>query len=111
MVLAVFAQIASVGVDDCGGVVINAGHFHFVDRDNQNHLIFFREFLHQGDGGAVGNALGQFIPAGLLLGTEIRAVEKFLEAQDLYFFLSRGGNETLVLGDHFLFYVGKQIFL
>src|SRR5215472_16040907 len=46
VVLAVFAQIASVSVDDRGGVVINTGHFDFVDRHNKRHLKFFREFLH-----------------------------------------------------------------
>src|SRR5207253_11130012 len=36
VVLAVFAQIAAVSVDDRGGVVINAGHFHFVDRSEEH---------------------------------------------------------------------------
>ena len=75
VVLAIFAQITSVGVDHRSGVVINAGHFDFVDGNNKNHLIFFRELLHQGDGGAVGDALGEFIPAGLLLRTKIRTVK------------------------------------
>src|SRR6266568_1234621 len=110
VVLAVFAQITSVGVNHGGGVVINAGHFDFVDGNDEDHLIFFRKFLHQADSGAVGDALSKFIPAGFLLGTKIRAVKKFLKAEDLYFFLSGGGNEAFVLGNHFLFYVGKRMF-
>src|SRR5207245_1515211 len=110
VVLAVFAQITSVGVNHGGGVVINAGHFDFVDGNDEDHLIFFRKFLHQADSGAVGDALSKFIPAGFLLGTKIRAVKKFLKAEDLYFFLSGGGNEAFVLGNHFLFYVEKRIF-
>jgi len=32
MVLAVFAEVATIGVDDRGGVEVDAGHFDFVDR-------------------------------------------------------------------------------
>ena len=46
VVLAVFAQIMAISVDDRGGVVINAGHVHFVDGHNENHLVLFRQFLH-----------------------------------------------------------------
>ncbi len=108
--LAIFAQIMAVGVDDGGGVVINAGHLDFVDGHNENHLMFLGEFLHQRDGGAVGNAFGQLIPAGFLLGTKIRAIKELLEPEDLHFFLGGIGNEALMFGDHLLFYVGEQIF-
>ena len=105
VVLAVFAQIAAVSVDDRGGVVINAGHFHFVDWHDKRHLIFFRKFLHERDGGAFGDALGELVPASFLFGAKIRTIKKLLEAEDSYFFLGGGGDEVLVLGDHLLFYV------
>ena len=73
--IARLAQIASVGVNHGGGVVINAGHLHFVHGNDQDHLKFFREFLHQGDGGAVGDVLGELIPASFLLRAKIRAVK------------------------------------
>ena len=90
VVLAIFAQVAAVGVDHGGRVEINAGHFDFVDGHDEDHLMFLREFLHVRDGRAIGHGLGQFVPARLLLGAKIGAVEKFLQAEDLHFFL-RGG--------------------
>src|SRR5215468_5214000 len=110
VMFAIFAQITSVGVDDRGSIVIDAGHLDLVNRDNENHLMFFRQFLHQANGGAVGDAFGEFIPAGFLLGAKIRAVKKFLKAEDFYFFLGSRGNQVLMFRNHFLFYVGKQIF-
>jgi len=70
-VLAVFAEIAAVGVDDCRGVEVDAGHLDLVDRDDEHHLVLFRELLHQRDRGAVRDALGQLVPASLLFGAEV----------------------------------------
>jgi hypothetical protein len=75
VVLAVFAQIFAVGVDDRGGVEVEAGHLLFVDRDHDHHAVFGGDLLHQLRGGSVGNALGQVVPADVLLGAEIRTVE------------------------------------
>src|SRR6266481_2684841 len=108
MVLAVFAEVAAVPVDDCGGVEIDAVHFDFVSGHNEDHLIFLSELLHERDRGAVGNTFGQFIPTGLLLGAEVRAIEKLLEAEDLHLFLGGIGNQALVLGDHFLLDIGER---
>jgi len=103
VVLAVFAEVAAIGVDDCGGVEIDAGHFDFVDGDYEDHLILFCELLHVGYGGAIGDWLGEFVPAGLLLGAEIGAVEELLEAEDLDFLFCGGDDQVFVLGHHFLF--------
>src|SRR6267154_1297062 len=111
MVLAVFAEVAAIGVDDCGGVVVDAGHFDFVDRDNKNHLVFLSELLHGRDGGAAGDFFRQLVPTGLLLGAKIGAVEKFLKAEDLHFLLGGIGDQALVFGDHLLLDVRERIFL
>src|SRR5882762_8022016 len=108
VVLAVFAEIAAVGVDDCGGVEVDAGHLDLVHWDDEHHLMFFRELLHQRDRGAVRDAFGQFIPASLLFGAEVGAVEKLLQAEDLHLFLCGIGDQALVLGDHFLFDFGER---
>src|SRR5439155_15382625 len=39
VVLAVFAEVAAVSVNDGGGVEVNAGHFHFVNGDDEDHLV------------------------------------------------------------------------
>src|SRR6266478_3708925 len=103
VVLAIFAEIAAVGVDHRGGIVVHAGHFHFVDGHDEHHLVFLRQLLHARDRGAVGDALGQLVPAGLLFGAKVGAIEKFLEAEDLHFLLGSVGDQPFVLGDHFLF--------
>src|SRR5258708_2279116 len=109
VVLAVFAQITAVGVNDRGGVEINAGHLDFVDRDDEDHLVLLSKLLHGCDGGTVGDFLGELVPASLLFGAEIRAVEKFLEAEDLNFLLGGVGNQALVLGDHLFPDVSKRV--
>src|SRR5258708_3958453 len=43
VVLAVFAEIAAIGVNDRGSVEVDAGHFDFVDRNDKNHLVFLRD--------------------------------------------------------------------
>src|SRR6266481_1712749 len=108
VVLAVFAQIAAVGVDDRSGVEVDAGHLDLVNRDDEDHLVLLGELLHHGDGGAVGDAFGQLIPASLLFGAEIRAVEELLQSEDLHFFLCGIGDQALVLGDHFLSDFGER---
>ncbi len=98
--LAVLAQIAAVGVDHGGRVVINAWHLLFVHRNHHHHAMLGRNFLHQTDGRAVGDALGQFVPPGILLRTKIGAVKKLLQAENLR--LLAGGliDQFQVLVDH-----------
>ncbi len=66
------------------------------------------ELLHARDCWAVRDALGQLVPAGLLFGAEVRAVEKLLQSEDLHFFPGGVGNQALVLGDHFLLDFGER---
>src|SRR6266849_1944781 len=109
VVLAVFAEIAAAGVNDRSGVEIDAGHVDFVDGHDEHHLVFLRELLHLRNRWAAGDLLGQLIPASLLLGAEVRAVEKLLQAEDLHFLLGRLGNQALVLDDHFFLDVGERV--
>src|SRR5258706_1574774 len=111
VVLAIFSQVAAVGVDHRRGVVVDAGHFHFIDRHDKHHLVLFRQLLHARDGRPVWHALSQFIPARLLLGAEVRTVEEFLEAEDLDLLLGGVGDQALVLGDHFFLDVTERHFL
>ena len=83
MVLAVLAQVGAVGVDDGSGVVVNAGHFDFVDRDDDDHVVLLGVFAHQLGGGTVRDLLGQVVPLGILRRAEVGAGEDFLEAQHL----------------------------
>src|SRR3989442_2083075 len=67
VVLAVLAEVAAIGIDDRGGVEVDAGHLDFVDGDDQQHLVFLGELLHFRDGRACGNLLVESIPTGLLM--------------------------------------------
>src|SRR6266699_4932794 len=109
VVLAVFAEVAAVSVNDRSGVEVDAGHLHFVNGNDKDHLVFFGQLLHERHGGPVGDALGQLIPAGLLFRAEVWAVEKLLEPQDLHFFLRGIGDQALVLGNHFFLDVRQRI--
>src|SRR5260370_318884 len=75
MVLAVLAKVAAIGIEDGGGVEVDAGHFDFVNRNNKNHLVFLSELLHGRDRRTARDLFGEFVPAGLLLGAKMRAVE------------------------------------
>src|ERR1039458_236603 len=75
MSLAVLAEVGAVVVDDGGGVVIDAFLFHFVNGNDQGDVELARQILHEPDGGAIGNRLGEIVPAGSLFGAEIRSEE------------------------------------
>ncbi len=81
--LAVLAEVSAVVVDHRGGVVVDAFLLELVDRDDEGDVMLARQVLHQPDGGAVGDRLGEIVPAGGLLGAEVRAVEDLLQADDL----------------------------
>ena len=108
VMLAVFAEIAAIGVDHRGGVEINAGHLLLVNRDHNDHAMFRGEFLHHAHRRTIGHALRQFVPTRILLRAEVRAVEKFLQAQDLRFLSRRLFDQLEVLVDHRLSDLGKR---
>src|SRR5215471_17176487 len=100
VVLAVFAQIAAVGVDDCRRVEVHTGHVLFVNRNNHHHFVLRRNLLHESNRRPFGNRFGQLVPAFILLCAEIRTIEKFLQAQDLRFLASSLFDQLKVLVDH-----------
>src|ERR1039458_1840586 len=61
MSLAVLAEERAVVVDDGGGVVIDALLFHFVNGNDEGNVQFARQILHQPDGRAIGNGLGEIV--------------------------------------------------
>jgi hypothetical protein len=82
VVLAVLAQVAAVRVVDGGGVVEHAGHLLLVDRDDDRHLVLGGD-LRDGLGRGAGHRLGGVVPALVLPGAEVGAVEDLLQAEDL----------------------------
>ena len=84
VVLAILAEIVAVGVDHGRGVVVDAGHLFFVNRDNDHHAVLLRHFLHQLRRRAVGNLFDGFVPACLLLSAKVRRRKDFLHAKNLH---------------------------
>src|ERR1035438_8336039 len=100
VMLAVLAQIRAIRIDNSRGIEIEARHLLFINRDDDRHAVLGGNLLHEQSSGSAGNALGQVVPANVLLGAEIRAVEKFLQAEDLHFFFGGLLDQLEVLVDH-----------
>jgi hypothetical protein len=84
VVLPVLAEVAAVGVDDGGGVVVDAVHLALVDGQHDRHAVLLGEVLELLVVGPSGTRLGEVVPLGRLLGAEVGAVEQLLEAEDLH---------------------------
>src|SRR5690554_4613241 len=78
VVLAILPKVSALVIDHRRRVVVKAGHVLLRKRNNQHHAVLPGLLLHELDRGAVRNRLSHLIPAGVLLGWEIRAVEKLL---------------------------------
>src|SRR5687767_4140039 len=89
VVLAIFAEILTVGVDHRRSVVVNAGDLLLVNRNDNHHAVYLGNFLHQPHGWTIRNSFHSFIPSRLLFGTEVRRGENFLHADDLHALLRR----------------------
>ena len=100
MRLAIFAQVAAVGVDYGGGVIVEAGLILLIHWDDQHHPGLRGQLLHARGGRAVGDALGHAVPVGVLHLAEIGPVEKLLETEDLHALFSGLAGVHLVLLDH-----------
>jgi hypothetical protein len=72
--------------------------------------VFGGDFLHHSNCGALWHSLGQFIPARILLGTEVWSIEKLLQAQDVRFFSRSLLNQLKVLVDHRFSDLGERAF-
>lgn len=77
VVFTVEAEQLTVRVNHRGGVVVHACHSELVNGDDDHHAVLFRDLLHALHGRA-GDRLGEVVPARVVLGAEIGAIEKFL---------------------------------
>ena len=80
--LAVDAEQRTVGVNDGGGVVINAGGAFLEQRGDDDDLVFLREFA-KGVGAGAGNFFGQLKIFVVFALAKILRAEQFLRADDL----------------------------
>ena len=103
-----FAEVGAVGVDHRGGVVVNTRQFFLVNRHDQHHRMLLRELGHQLDRGTIGDALGEVVPLGFLLGAEVGSIKKLLQANDLSPFARGLRNEVDMLIDHRLLDQGRR---
>ncbi len=83
VVLAILAQVLTVGVNDRRGVVVDAGYLFLVDGNDDDHAVLLGDLLHEPDGWPIGHALDGLVPARLLLGAEVRRREDLLHAENL----------------------------
>ena len=102
VVLAILAKVAAVGVNHGGSVVIKARQIHFVHRNDNRHVVAFGDLLHRLTVGPSGTRSVRPYQRTFLLGAKVRTVEQFLQTEDLHFLFCRGGDQILVLIDHFL---------
>src|SRR5947209_736666 len=100
VVLAVFTEILPIGVDDCSGVEIKAGHLLFIHGNNNHHLVLGRDLLHQLRGWTVGHALGHLVPFLILFGAEVGTVKELLKTENLHLLLRSLFNQFQVFVDH-----------
>ncbi len=107
--LAIFPQVASVGIDHGGGVEVEPGHLLLVHRNDDGHVVPGGKLLHQADRGTVGDRLRQFIPAGILLGAEVGAVKQLLQTQNLDLLPGRLLDHLHMLPDHGFADLGQRV--
>src|SRR6266849_7634020 len=100
VVLAIFTEILAIGINDSRRVVVEAGHLHFIYRDDHHHVVFRCNLLHQLDRRAVRYTLSQSVPACILLGTEIWTIKDFLQTKDLNLLPGCLINQLQVLVEH-----------
>src|SRR5258706_11158964 len=81
--LAILAEVAAVGVDDGGGVVVDAGLLQLVYRHDQHHLVLLGHLAHAANRRAIRHRLGEFVELGILHLAEIGAGGELLQAGDL----------------------------
>src|SRR5436190_1496504 len=86
--LPVLTEIRAVGVDHRRSIVVDAGSLFLVDGDDDYHSVLFGDFLHDLRRRPVRNLLYHVVPLRILLGTEVRAGEDLLHADDLHTLLA-----------------------
>ena len=98
---AIDPQQRAIGVDDQGGVVIDARRAPLEDRPDDGHLEFPRQ-ARETFGSGPGNRLGQIEQGGVLLLAEVLRAEQFLDADDLRALASGFANAPFGLGEVFV---------
>ena len=83
VIFPVFPKILAVRINHCGGVVIHADHFLFINRHHNHHVVLLRIFLHQFGGGTFRNLLHSGIPLRILTRAKVGLGENFLHAENL----------------------------
>ena len=71
MGLAIFAEISAIGVNDRGGIVIDADAIALVQGHDQHHIQLLRQFAEALGGGAVGDLFCKGKKLRILYLTEI----------------------------------------
>jgi hypothetical protein len=106
VLLAELAEVTAVGVDDGSRVVVDAGLDDLVHRQHDHHAKFLGDGLEPLRRRSVGDRLGVVVELGVLHLAEVRAVEQFLEADDLGTLGGGIAGGRLVLVDHRLLVPG-----
>src|SRR5262249_6334753 len=106
--LAILSKVSSIRIYHRRGIVVNAGHFFFVDRNDHRHPMLARELAHELRRRPIRYALYEVVPVRVLLGREVRTIEELLQADDLTSLTSRVLNHRDVFVDHRLLYCGDR---
>jgi hypothetical protein len=76
--LAVLAEIRSVGVKDRSGVVVDPGDLLLVHREHENQAMLSCHVRELSTSGPVRNGLGELVPLRVLVRAKVRPVEELL---------------------------------
>src|SRR5260221_10986547 len=92
--LAILAEVTAIGVDDGGGVVVDAGLLQLIYRHDQHHLVLLGHLAHAANRRAIGHRLGELVELGILHLAEVGAGGELLQAGDLHPALRRLADEA-----------------
>ncbi|KAG1647452.1 CTP pyrophosphohydrolase [Nymphon striatum] len=101
--LSVFAEVAAVGIDDCGGVVEDTRLFLFVHRQHEHHAQLGSQGLETFCGRPIGNRLGVAVELRVLDLAEVRPIKQLLETHDLCALGGRLAHVLLMQVNHGVF--------
>lgn len=100
MRFAIFAKKPAIGIDHRRSVVVDSRSINLVNGNDEYHTQSASGLHHQLNRRAVRNLFRDVIPTHLLLRWKIRAIEKFLHAENLNSFSGGHFNERHVFIDH-----------
>src|SRR5690348_4354074 len=82
MHLAIFAEEASIGIDDRASVVVNAGSAALEEGSDDDDFLFFRDFR-KGLSRGAGDRLGKIEKLGVFFAAKVFAAKELVHADDL----------------------------